>query len=75
MFAIWPYAYANLGASADGIIMNHRHHNCPGILEIKCPFSINSRPIHHLKPEYIAKDYKTYFAYNVDSGRIGIKEK
>ena len=62
-----------LGASADGIIMNHRHHNSPGVLEIKCPFSINNTPIRHLKPEDIAKDYKTFFAYNDDSGKLELK--
>ena len=39
-------AHSYLGASADGMIRNHKHHNDgPGVLEIKCPFSINKASV------------------------------
>ena len=39
-------SHAFLGASADGIIVNHRHHEKPGVLGIKCPYSVDGIPVH-----------------------------
>ena len=51
-----------LGASADGYITCQGvDTNCCGCLEIKCPFSIDSKPVIDLTPREIAEKHKGTF--------------
>ena len=35
-------------ASANGSIVNHWHHESPGVLEIKCPYLVDGIPVHQV---------------------------
>ena len=55
-------AYSFIGASGDGWIHEPRDHGVKkGVLEIKCPFSINNSPVHCMAPKVIAMEYPSFF--------------
>ena len=67
-------SHSFLGASADGLILNHRHHSdTSGVLEIKCPFSINKKSVTNCTPHMIATRYPDYFLTSNENGKIGLK--
>ena len=53
--------HSYLGASSDGLILNHRYHEDKGFLEIKCPYSIEKNPIYNLPLMDIARTYSQQF--------------
>ena len=55
-----PY-HSYLGASSDGVILNHRYHREKGVLEIKCPYSIEKNPIYNLPLIEIARAFSQQF--------------
>lgn len=59
-----------LGASADGIITNHKHHDSPGVLEIKCPFSVMKSIIVKMTPFQIAKKYPGFYLHFNECGKL-----
>ena len=51
-----------LGASGDGIIKNLRYHGeNPGVLEIKCPFSLDKIQVTQKTIAEIATEHKSFF--------------
>ena len=68
MPTLWSHlimpARSYLGASMDGIIRNHKHHNedGPGVLEIECPFSINKTPVTRRNSGDLAKEYSNFWS-------------
>ena len=55
-----PY-HSYLGASSYGVILNHRYHREKGVLEIKCPYSIEKNPIYNLPLIEIARAFSQQF--------------
>ena len=53
--------HSYLGASSDGLILNHRYHEDKGVLEIKCPYSIEKNPTYNLPLMDIARTYSQQF--------------
>ena len=58
--------HSYLGASSDMLISNHRYHKDSGVLEIKCPYSIEKDLIYKLSLSGIIRTYPQQFF----SGRI-----
>ena len=56
-------SHSYMGASSDGLNINHHYHKDNGVLEIKCPFSIAKLEVHHLAPIEIARRYSKYTKY------------
>ena len=53
--------HSYLGASSDGLILNHRYHEDKGVLEIKCPYSVEKNPTYNLPLMDIARTYSQQF--------------
>ena len=68
-------AHSYLGASTDGIIRNHKHHNehGPGVLGIKYPFSINKTPVTRRNSGNLAKEYSNFCLEYNKEGRLALK--
>ena len=56
-------SHSYMGASSDGLIIDHHYHKNNGVVEIKCPFSIEKSEVHHLAPTEIARRYPKYTKY------------
>ena len=55
-------SHSFIGASGDGWIHEPRDHELNlGVLEIKCPFSIDKHPVHCMSPQEIAIQYLSFF--------------
>ena len=60
--------HSYIGASGDGVISGHRHHSDKGVLEIKCPYSIQGNIVYDMSPLQIAQKYpKNFFLEHIDS--------
>ena len=65
---------AFLGATADGIVSNHRYHRgSQGVLEIKCPYSIQKSSVNTKSPSDIAKEHKEFFLQYDKEGKLHLK--
>ena len=53
-------SHSYLGASADGIITHADRPSNPGVLEIKCPFSVHGESVRTMPPLDIAKRYPSF---------------
>ena len=68
------HEHSYLGASGDRIIKNHRYHGeNPGVLEIKCPFSVDKVQVTQRTPADIAKEHKSFFLEYDVGGRLRLK--
>ena len=55
-------SHSFIGVSGDGWIHEPRDHGVNrGVLEIKCPFSIDKHPVHCISPQEIAIQYSSFF--------------
>ena len=54
-------SHSYLGASADGIIAHADRPSNPGVLEIKCPFSVHGESVRTMTPLDIAKRYPAFY--------------
>ena len=66
-------SHSYMGASSDGLIINHRHHKDNGVLEIKCPFSIDKSTVHHLTPMEIAQRHPKQFFLEFQGNKLQLK--
>ena len=67
--------HAFLGATADGIVSNHRYYrDSKGVLEIKCPYSIQKSPVNTKSPSDIAKDHKRVLSTVRQRRKIAFEE-
>jgi hypothetical protein len=63
--------HSYLGASADGRIYNHMHHKDSfGILEIKCPYSIEGNSVQDIAKRFL----KTFFLEFNEAGKLQLKK-
>ena len=65
-------SHSYLGASADGIIIDPQRPTEPGVLEIKCPVSVDGESVLALAPADIAAKYKGFYLHNHD-GQVHLK--
>ena len=65
-------SHSYLGASADGIIIDPQCPTEPGVLEIKCPVSVDGESVLALAPADIAAKYKGFYLHNHD-GQVHLK--
>ena len=65
--------FSFLGASADGYILDPAEEDL-GILEIKCPFSINNKDVTRISPIEIAERYPAEFCLEIQAdGTVQLK--
>ena len=69
-----PY-HSYLGASSDGVILNHHYHSDKGVLEIKYPYSIEKNPIYNQPLIKIARAFsQQFFLVEIESqNRLKLK--
>ena len=66
-------SHSYMGTSSDGLIVNHRYHKDNGVLEIKCPFSVEKSEVHHLAPIEIAQRYPKQFFLELQGSKLRLK--
>ena len=72
--SILPQA-SYLGSSGDGWIFIEGRQTGPGVLEIKCPYSVGDISITNLPPEEITKTNPNFFLEFGDNGKLRLKRK
>ena len=66
--------HSYLGASGDGIITNHHYHvENPGVLEIKCPFSLDKIKVTQKTKVDKATEHKSFFLEYDGDERLRLK--
>ena len=66
--------HSYLGASGDGIIKKHCYYGeNPGVLEIKCPFSLDKIQVTQKTTADIATEHKSFFLEYADDERLRLK--
>ena len=53
-------SHSYLGASSDGLIVHNGRPNSPGVLEVKCPYSIQGNSVCNMPPLDIAANYSAF---------------